>query len=258
VASAGFVRVLTINFAALNVSTFTRSNLALLYENRSKKEIVIAPINSISCRYCNSDKIAKKAVRRNKQNSIQRFLCKECGRRFSFNIGFERIHLTPQIVTSALQLYFTGESFRNVQKFLKLQGVKITHVAVYKWIRRYVNLMETYLARITPNVSNVWRTDELYLKVKDNLKYLYAVMDDDTRFWIGTAVSKHQKYCRCSTTFRGCQSNHRKTTEHAYQLWRQIFTSRSKKNLQPIGYQHRNIFVTYAFKATTIIRKWGA
>ena len=31
-----------------------------------------------------------------------------------------------------MQLYFTGESFRNVQKFLKLQGVKVSHVAVHK------------------------------------------------------------------------------------------------------------------------------
>jgi len=27
------------------------------------------------------------------------------------------MHATPQVITSALQLYFTGESFRNVQKF---------------------------------------------------------------------------------------------------------------------------------------------
>lgn len=39
-----------------------------------KKEIVIAPINSIVCRYCNSDNIVKKAIRRNKQNNIQRYL----------------------------------------------------------------------------------------------------------------------------------------------------------------------------------------
>jgi transposase-like protein len=65
------------------------------------------------------------------------------------------MHATPQMITSALQLYFTGKSFRNVQKFFKLQGVKITHVAVYKWIKKYVKLMETYLARITSNVSNI-------------------------------------------------------------------------------------------------------
>ncbi|MGC1931120.1 MAG: hypothetical protein WA667_19295 [Candidatus Nitrosopolaris sp.] len=72
-------------------------------------------------------------------------MCKDCSKRFSFNIGFEKMHAHPQMITSAMQLYFTGESFRNVQKFLKLQGVKISHVAIYKWIKKYVTLMKAYL-----------------------------------------------------------------------------------------------------------------
>jgi putative transposase len=124
-------------------------------------------------------------------------LCKDCGKRFSFNIGFDRMHLSPQIITSALQLYFTGESFRNVQKLLKLQCVKITHVAVYKWITKYVNLMETYLARFTPNVSNVWRTDELYLKVKGN-----TLMDHETRFWIAQHVADTKNTANVQPLFK--------------------------------------------------------
>jgi len=100
------------------------------------------------------------------------------------------MHATPQMITSALQLYFTGESFRNVQKFLKLQGVNMSHVAIYKWIKKYVTPMKSYLERKTPNVSDAWaRTDELYLKVKGNPKYLFALMDDQTRFWIAQQVA---------------------------------------------------------------------
>jgi len=99
------------------------------------------------------------------------------------------MHATPQMFTSALQLYFTGESFRNVQKFLKLQGVKMSHVAIYKWIKKYVGLMQSYLEKITPNVSDAWRADELYLKIKGNPKYLFALMDDQTRFWIAQQVA---------------------------------------------------------------------
>ena len=99
------------------------------------------------------------------------------------------MHATPQMITSALHLYFTGESFRNVQKFLKLQGVKMSHVAIYKWIQKYVVLMKSYLEQITPNVSDAWRSDELYLKVRGNPKYLYALMDDQTRFWIAQQVA---------------------------------------------------------------------
>jgi hypothetical protein len=91
---------------------------------------------------------------------------------------------TPQIITSSLHLYFTGESLRNVQKFLRLQGVNINHNTVCRWIKKYVGLMEKYLEKIKPNVGNAWRTDELFLKIKGNMKYLYALMDDETRFWI--------------------------------------------------------------------------
>jgi putative transposase len=67
---------------------------------------------------------------------------------------------------------------------LKLQGVKMSLVAIYKWIKKYVNLMKSYLDKITPNVSAAWRADELYLKVRGNPKYLFALMDDQTRFWV--------------------------------------------------------------------------
>jgi transposase-like protein len=46
-----------------------------------------------------------------------------------------------------------------------------------------------YLDKVAPNVSDTWRTDELYLKVKGNTKYLYALMDDDTRFWIAQQIA---------------------------------------------------------------------
>jgi putative transposase len=127
--------------------------------------------------------------RHNKYGDIQKFNCKDCGRYFTINLGFERIHATPEMVTSTLQLYFTGESLRNIQKFLKLQGLKITHVSIYNWIRKYVGLMKGYLEKITPNVTDAWRADELYLKVRGNPKYLFALMDDQTRFWIAQQIA---------------------------------------------------------------------
>ena len=58
------------------------------------------------------------------------------------------------------------------------------------WIKEYTALMEKYLDKITPQVSDTWRADEIYLKVKGNTKYLYALMDDQTRFWIAQEVAE--------------------------------------------------------------------
>jgi transposase-like protein len=155
-----------------------------------REEVIIRPISQLACRYCNSERIVKKAIRRNKQYNIQRYLCKDCGKRFSFNMGFERMRAPPDAITSVMQLYFTGESFRNVMRFLKLWGVSVSHVAVYKWIRKYVTLMQSYVEKIKlPSLGNAWRTDELYVKIKGDMKYMYALMDDETRFWIAQQVS---------------------------------------------------------------------
>jgi putative transposase len=60
----------------------------------------------------------------------------------------------------------------------------VTHQTIYNWIQKYINLMQKYLEQIKPNVSTAWRTDELFLKIKGDMKYLYTLMDDETRFWI--------------------------------------------------------------------------
>jgi transposase-like protein len=167
----------------------------------SLREVVrtIEPIENLTeCIYCGSSSIVKDGIRHNKHNDIQIYTCKSCGHYFTINLGFERMRATPQIITSAMQLYFTGESLRNVQKFLMLQGMKFSHVAILKWIRKYVTLMNQYLEKIKPNVSDTWRADELYVKIKGNMKYLFALMDDETRFWIAQEVAetKHQHDAR--------------------------------------------------------------
>jgi transposase-like protein len=157
--------------------------------NKVESQIVIKPINVEACPRCHSNKIVKHGVRRNKSGDIQRFFCNNCGKWFMTNLGFEKMHATPKMITAAMQLYFSGESLRNVQRFLKLQGVNVSHMAVYRWIKKYVGLMQDYLEQIQPKVSGAWRTDELYLKIKGNTKYLYALMDDETRFWIAQQVA---------------------------------------------------------------------
>jgi len=99
------------------------------------------------------------------------------------------MHASPQTITSAMQLYFTGESLRGVSKFLKLQGINMSHVSIYKWVKKYVSLMDNYLSTITPQVGDKWHADEVWLKINGDKKYLFAMMDNDTRFWIAQEVA---------------------------------------------------------------------
>ena len=112
---------------------------------------------------------------------------------------------SPQAISSAMQLYFSGESLRHTQDFLALQGVKISYVGIYKWINKYISLMQKYVDKIQPQVGNAWRTDEVYVKVRGNPKYLFAMMDDETRYWIAQQVADHKGTSDVKPMFREAQ-----------------------------------------------------
>jgi transposase-like protein len=162
---------------------------SLKLRDKVKENVVIQPIAINACLYCKSSDIFKDGLRHNKYGDIQKFNCKSCSRYFTINVGFEHMKHNPQGITTAMQLYFSGESLRNVARSLKLIGVEVSYQTVWNWIQKYTTLMEKYLEKITPQVSDTWRADELYLKVHGNMKYLYALMDDQTRFWIAQEVA---------------------------------------------------------------------
>lgn len=154
-----------------------------------KTSVVITPVKTSDCIFCHSDAIKKFGIRHNKSGDIQRYLCSNCDRTFSVNVGFERMKNNPQGITLALHLYFSGESLRKVANTLKLFGMDVSNQTVYNWIKKYIILMQAYVDDITPQVSDTWRSDEIYLRIKGRSKYLFAMMDDETRFWISRLVA---------------------------------------------------------------------
>ncbi len=167
---------------------------AVIFSTAIRAEVkvrIIKPIENLSsCIYCGSSNLKKDGVRKNKAGTIQKFYCRDCHKYMTFNIGFEKMKHNPQAITSAMQLYFSGESLRNTQKSLKLLGVEVSHKTVFMWIKKYIRLMKDYAEKITPNVGDTWRADEIYMKVRGDQKYLFAMMDDETRFLIAQEVAE--------------------------------------------------------------------
>lgn len=154
------------------------------------EKVRIEPIVSASsCVYCHSTNVIKYGVRHNKYGDVQLFHCNDCSKHYTLNLGFEKMKASPKTITLAMQLYFSGESLRNVAESLKLLGVKVSHVAVYNWIQKYTDLMKQYVDKLKPNVGDTWRADEVFVKFSGDMKYLFALMDDETRYWIAQEVA---------------------------------------------------------------------
>ena len=53
--------------------------------------------------------------------------------------------------------------------------------------------MKAYLDKITPQVGDTWRADEVFVKIRGELKYVFSLMDDETRFWIAQEVADRKQ-----------------------------------------------------------------
>ena len=171
-------------------------------EVRERNKVIINPVKVDSCIYCLSKNLSKDGIRHNKNYDIQKFQCKDCKKYFTINLGFERLKHDPKGITTAMQLYFSGESLRNVAKSLRLLGMDVTHQTVYNWIKKYTNLMQKYIDKIVPQVGDAWRADEIYVKIKGDQKYIFALMDDETRYWIAQEVADSKDRHDASGLFR--------------------------------------------------------
>jgi len=206
--------------------------ISLRIRSLVKERVVMDNVVVDSCIHCNSDNIGKWTVRHNKTHDIQVYRCRDCSRYFSVNLGFERMHASPQVITSAMQLYFTGESLRGVQKFLRLQGVEMSHVAVYKWVKKYTGLMDEYLKTITPQVGDKWHADEVWLKVKGDRKYLFAMMDSETRSPAIAGIRLYHNYVRPHMGLDGDTPAERAGIEiRGRNKWQTIIQNAAKRQL---------------------------
>ena len=62
--------------------------------------------------------------------------------------------------------------------------------------------MLEYLNKITPQVGDAWRADEVFVKIRGEMKYVFSLMDDETRFWIAQEVANTKESHDASSLFR--------------------------------------------------------
>lgn len=138
------------------------------------------------CKYCDSGNIKKFGFRLTKKGKSQLFKCLECNRKFTSNFGFAHRQYSNSTITGSIQMYFTGMSVRYIAGHYDLMGIKVAHMTIYRWVSEYSASISKYLNEIIPRTANraIIKADKVWLKISGKRKYLFASIDDDTRYWI--------------------------------------------------------------------------
>ena len=144
------------------------------------------------CKYCDSGKITKKGTRKNRNGTVQIFKCLDCKKRFSSNFGFEKMRHDYTTITGALQMYYSGMSVRDIENHYEMMGIEVNHSSIYDWICKYSTMVSKYLNDIVPRTNDrmMVRADEVWIKVNGKQNYLFASMDDDSRYWLASDMAE--------------------------------------------------------------------
>ena len=99
--------------------------ISLKIRKKVEQATIIKEISVDCCKFCSSDRITKKGIKKTKHGDFQQFRCKDCGRRFIQNFGFERMRATPQAITITMNLYFNGESTRGAARSIRKSPLSV-------------------------------------------------------------------------------------------------------------------------------------
>jgi transposase-like protein len=157
------------------------------------------------CANCGSTHIHKWGWKHRKDGTkVQRFKCMSCSHRWNAKTqGFEHMRANPHAITVALDLYFKGVSLRKIVDHLnQFEQVKASHVAVLKWIQKYVAVMRDYVDTMKPELSRVFHADETKVNIRGQWVWLWHLMDGDTRFLLANHVSKTRNVSDAREAFR--------------------------------------------------------
>jgi len=153
------------------------------------------------CRFCNSVDLLRWGYRKTRQGKKPRFKCRTCGKRFVVDEGFLKSRYDPKIVTLCLDMFYKGASLRKItQHVAQFYGLKVTHVTILKWVRKFSELIDAYAQTLTPQLSGVWNCDEMKTKMAheepingERFYWLWNALDNGSRYLVASHLTRGRK-----------------------------------------------------------------
>ena len=199
--------------------------IASKVELESKPRPKVFSEDATQCPKCGSIRV----VRFGNYNGKQLFKCKDCRTKFREGL-LKKAHYSPETITLTLDLYFSGLSVRKITRTLNDHfDLTLGKSTVYHWIETFVPRISEYVNTLSPQLSDTWHADEVFVKTRggstikmkgtgeQTIGYLWNVMDSKTRFLLASKLSKFRDVGGADRAFREAIKNaHGSEPERVY------------------------------------------
>jgi len=122
-----------------------------------------------------------------KVDGTQYVRCKQCKGRYTTKDTYKGFRHDRGIIMKAMERFYGGMSFGIIKnKFRKIEGIELSKPTIWNWIIHFTNLVIPYVKSLEPvNIGDEWFADETMIKIHGKDKWLWAVLDGDTRYLLG-------------------------------------------------------------------------
>lgn len=200
----------------------------------------------IDCPNCKAQNCKKDGLRKTEnRGKIQRYACKDCGYRFTFDDGFYRMRNNPIKVTQAIDLFYRGVSTRKVQEHL---GVFFPHnasnVSIYKWVVKYANMINKFTSKLKVNLGEEVQVDEVEFhrrkshKAKQGIEKNFFVdsICPETRYLVSATYGRARSKAEIKSVMKGIKD---KTDSKIQMITTDGFNAYKKVVKKVFGYNNQ-------------------
>ena len=120
----------------------------------------------VVCVSCESPDCRYRETRHNKRTISERYVCRDCGKKFTYNPGFVGRHYDADTITDVLQDVAMGKSSEQAAQGLAKKGLHPNQSTIWRWSRHYGDMLRALSNSVAHLVGYDWSADEIYYKVK--------------------------------------------------------------------------------------------
>ena len=91
---------------------------------------------------------------------------------------FKGCHFPSEVILETVRYYLAYKlSYREIEEIQLERGVVVDHATINRWVIKFTPVLEHRARRRKKPVSDSWRMDETYIKVKGKWAYYYRAVD---------------------------------------------------------------------------------
>jgi putative transposase len=85
-----------------------------------------------------------------------------------------------EIINHCVWLYYRFPlSFREIEEMMMARGVLVTYETIRQWCRKFGQTYANGLRRRRPRPGDKWHLDEVFIKIRGKIHYLWRAVDQD-------------------------------------------------------------------------------